>query len=111
MEERERILFNTLALSKNFPFMSKEDKAALEWIKHVDGLTVFPKLPAHMQQYLWTFEKNRRVQEHMRTAEEGQDLLNELNAVIQQRSICSKYPGYTPNASDTPTSNAQQSFQ
>jgi len=52
MEERERILFNTLALSKNFPFMSKEDKAALEWIKHVDGLTVFPKLPAHMQQYL-----------------------------------------------------------
>ena len=66
--------------------MSKEDEAALEWIKHVDGVKVFPKWPAHIRQYLRTFEKNRRVQEHMRTAKEGQDLLNKLNAVIQQPS-------------------------
>jgi hypothetical protein len=38
------------------------EEMALKWIASVDGVKVFPKLPAQLNTYLKKWERNRRVQ-------------------------------------------------
>ena len=35
--------------------------AALKWMEHINGKTIFPKLPAHLTNYLRKHERNRRI--------------------------------------------------
>ena len=39
------------------------DTMDIEWCKHLDGINIFPKLPAYLRKYLTTFQKNKFTRE------------------------------------------------
>ena len=58
--------FAECVLSNDFPPMSNEEMAAIEWCKYVDGVKIFPKLQVHIRLHREVFERNRRVKECVR---------------------------------------------
>jgi len=52
---------------------------AMEWIKHVDGITKFPKLPVHLRNYREHFDRNKKVENAYKEARTERELLSELN--------------------------------
>ena len=77
--EEERKQFAKCVLDPGFP--KKEEDAAIEWCKYVDGVTIFPKLPVHMRNYQ-EFERNERVRQSVENARDGNEKLLELNAAL-----------------------------
>ena len=70
-------LFTALIRTK-FPTF-KEDAMALEWIKHVDGKDIYPKLPVQLRNYHRMWKKNARVQASMDQCDkEMEDLMKRI---------------------------------
>ena len=52
---------------------------ALEWCDHVDGISIFPKLPVYLRTYGDTFTHNHSVRQAVRQIRESTKRLRELN--------------------------------
>lgn len=55
------------------------NEMALKWIEHVDGVDIFPKLPAQLCQYHKKWERNRRVQKAVKAMKSDLEILESLN--------------------------------
>ena len=80
--EEENILFAACVLRNDFP--ADDDGAVLAWIKHVDGVNIFPKLQVHWRIHKKSFERNQRVRSCTKEAKSGKEKLDELNAALMQ---------------------------
>ena len=56
------------------------NKMAIEWCKHVDGVEIFPKLPAYLRKHLAVYQKNHRIRESTQNALAGEVVLAQINA-------------------------------
>ena len=56
---------------------------ALEWVKGVNGVDIFPKLPVHLRDYCERFEQNARARQAYDDARESRESLDSLN-----KSLC-----------------------
>jgi hypothetical protein len=99
----EHQLFAECALRNDFP-MEDPDAAAIAWCKLVDGVKIFPKLPAHIRIYKEKFERNRRVKDCILRARSGQELLHELNNALKPKVAANVEP--VPFAEDMPEIDA-----
>ena len=52
---------------------------ALEWVKGVNGVDIFPKLPVHLWNYRERFEQNARARQAYDDARESRESLDSLN--------------------------------
>ncbi len=76
--EKEYKLFARLVLySDNNTF--DEQAMALKWMEFVDGVEVFPKLPAHLRMHLQRYDHNRRVRRATREMKTTVEQLQQLN--------------------------------
>ncbi|CAJ1958312.1 unnamed protein product [Cylindrotheca closterium] len=57
-------------------------KMALEWTKAVNGVTIFPKLPVHLRNYRDKFERNAKVRQAFKDAQESREILSTLNKAL-----------------------------
>jgi hypothetical protein len=71
----EIALFHQLQISKK----QTDDDMCMEWMKKVDGVTIFPKLPVHMRMYREQYERFRRSAESVRSVLPERRLLSYLN--------------------------------
>jgi len=55
------------------------DKMELKWIEYVDGVNIFPKLPAQLRQYHTKWERNRCVQKAVKSMKSDLEILESLN--------------------------------
>lgn len=58
------------------------DKAAEDWVDHVDGVNIMPKLPSHMRTYDEAFSRNTRIKECVKNAAGAAERLKELHDKI-----------------------------
>lgn len=63
VEIEEKTLFNKLILDFFGQGSFDAIKMSIEWCKHVNGLSIFPKLPVHLRVYFTAWEKNHNAQE------------------------------------------------
>lgn len=68
-------------MRNDFP-INDDEKAAISWCKHVDGVDIYPKLPVHMRIHKEEFERGQRVRSCMRKAKDGKESLDELNRIL-----------------------------
>ena len=73
----EAKLFSHLVLS--MPTAFHDLLMALEWIKHVNGSTIFPKLPVYLRMYHERWERNQRVRDAVRNSKTELQLLQQVN--------------------------------
>ena len=52
---------------------------AIRWCNHVNGTTIFPKLPVYLRSYHKIWERNWRVKDATNNAKNGLAKLDELN--------------------------------
>ena len=57
--EEEQKLFSRLVIE---PPTLNDEQLAMEWCRYVEGIYVFPKLPAHLRNYRDKWERNRNRQ-------------------------------------------------
>jgi hypothetical protein len=88
--------FAECVLNNDFPPMSNEEMAAIEWCKFVDGVKIFPKLSVHIYLHREVFERNQHVKECARRAKQGQDHLNELNNTLTSAALAFSDPIINP---------------
>ena len=74
--KEEKALFSRLVGATSQQALD-HDSMAIEWCNHVDGKTVFPKLPVYLRTYEATWKKNRAAQSAVGAAAAGR-------AVVQQ---------------------------
>ena len=48
---------------------------AVNWCQHVDGVTIFPKLPVYLRTHHTAWTRNQRVKEAVRKAAPGEAVL------------------------------------
>jgi hypothetical protein len=89
--KEENMLFADCALRNDFP-MSNPEAAAIKWCQYVDGVSIFPKLPAHIRIHKESFERNQRVKSCVERARSGQEKLDELNIALQPKSAANQMP-------------------
>ena len=53
---------------------------ALDWCGHVNGKTIFPKLPAYLRSYETTWKRNQAARAAMRAAKPAAEILKQLLA-------------------------------
>ncbi|EJK52264.1 hypothetical protein THAOC_28487 [Thalassiosira oceanica] len=82
ISDEENVLYAHCVLDGNFP-LHDDEKAAIAWCKHVDGVKIMPKLPVHMRTHREAFKRNQRVRDSVTRAEKGQSALDKLNEVIK----------------------------
>jgi len=82
ISDEENVLYAHCVLDGNFP-LDDDEKAAIAWCKHVDGVKIMPKLPVHMRTHREAFKRNQRVRDSVARAEKGQSALDKLNEVIK----------------------------
>ena len=80
-------------------------RMSLEWCNHIDGMTIFPKLPIHIRVYRKKWERNRSVAKCVREAKSGSDKLRELNDAIQPAELEQQAP--YPAGIEQPTLQAR----
>ncbi len=56
-----------------------ESLMAIEWCKHVNGTTIFPKLPVYLRMYHERWERNQRVKDAVKSSKTELQLLQEVN--------------------------------
>ena len=56
------------------------DQMALDWCGHVNGKTIFPKLPAYLRTYETTWKRNQAARAAMRAAKPATEILKQLLA-------------------------------
>ena len=54
----------------------------LQWCKHVNGTTIFPKLPVHIRTYYEKWERNNRVKTATNLMKHDADRLKDLNNTL-----------------------------
>ena len=59
-----------------------DEEASVWWCNHVDGDTIFPKLPFHFRTRKKDWLKSRRAGDMMKAAKTGVDTLNQLNSAV-----------------------------
>jgi hypothetical protein len=59
------------------------DNWAMRWLEHVDGKTIFPKLPVYLRTYHEKFLLNSRIREAVNGIEDKISLLRRLNGRLQ----------------------------
>ena len=52
---------------------------AVEWCKHVNGISIFPKLPVYLRMYYERWERNQRVRDAVRNSQSEIQLLELCN--------------------------------
>jgi hypothetical protein len=52
---------------------------AIEWGKHVNGATIFPKLPVRLRIYYEGWERNQRVKDAVKSSKTEIELLQQVN--------------------------------
>jgi hypothetical protein len=55
------------------------DSMAILWMEHVNGVTIFPKLPVYLQEYYKHWQRNQRIQDAIKNMKSEKDFLDELN--------------------------------
>jgi len=63
------------------------DKMAVDWCQHVDGVTIFPKLPVYLRTHHTAWVRNQRVKEAVRKAAPGEAVLARLNEKTRQELL------------------------
>ncbi|KAL7547333.1 hypothetical protein ACHAWF_010650 [Thalassiosira exigua] len=61
---------------------SSEHKTTIWWCNHVDGVTIFPKLPVHFRSHLKKWLKKHRIENSVKAAKKGAEKLNEINNIL-----------------------------
>ena len=98
----ERKLFSRFILrTKHF----HAEKMAVDWCEHVDGSTIYPKLPVYLRTYHKKWEKNYRIRDAVRKTKSQVSLLHDLNnALLPQvtdgtndQSVDTEKSGMFPN--------------
>lgn len=84
--------FAKMALSSKVPF--NIDSITFEWLKHVNGSTIFPKLPVHFRVKLRQFTRNRQIRDAVKSISPAQRKLRSLNEITAM-------PSATQNESET----------
>ena len=82
ISDEEIVLYAHCVLDGNFP-LDDDEKAAIAWCEHVDGVKIMPKLPVHMRTHREAFKRNQLVRDSVARAEKGQSALEKLNEVIK----------------------------
>eukprot|EP00966_Prymnesium_polylepis_P298673 6902177-Prymnesium_polylepis.1 len=69
--KQENLLFSSLALQQLGGTRSNArldfDALAIVWCAHVNGTTIFPKLPVYLRQHFTSWERNQRIKDALRT--------------------------------------------
>lgn len=75
--------------SKHYSVISKktEHEATIWWCKHVDGVTIFPKLPVHFRDHLKKWLKSNRTENAVRAAKKGAEKLKEINNILSPLNL------------------------
>jgi hypothetical protein len=73
----EMQLFVHLILTATGEFNA--DEMALQWCTHVNGTTIFPKLPVYLRVYHEIYLKNRRVKDAVKAMKSDLELLEVIN--------------------------------
>ena len=96
----EHMLFSHLALQQLAGSSSTIDfeKLAITWCEHVNGTSIFPKLPVYLRQHYATWQKNQRIKD---TLKRIQPQLDALNATLAPE-LPAAAPAPTPAAAPTP---------
>ena len=63
------------------------DKMSVDWCQHVDGVTIFPKLPVYLRTHHTAWARNQRVKEAVRKAAPGEAVLARLNEKTRQELL------------------------
>jgi len=82
ISDEENVIYAHFVLDGNFP-LDDDEKTAIAWWKHVDGVEIMPKLPVHMRTHREAFKRNQRVRDSVTRAEKGQSTLDKLNEAIK----------------------------
>jgi hypothetical protein len=64
----EAKLFSTLVLEMT---VFDENAMVIEWCNHMNGTTVFPKLPVYLRLYFTNWEHNQCVQDAVKNVSSG----------------------------------------
>jgi hypothetical protein len=56
-----------------------DEKMAIEWCKHVDGKSIFPKLPVYLREYHKHWLRNQRIQDAVKNMKSEIELLEAIN--------------------------------
>jgi hypothetical protein len=81
----ECMLFQKLTLQ--LPAPVDFDCMSMEWLKHVDGINVFPKLPVYLRTHFAAWQRNQRVRDAVETAASGKEILTALNSMTLSSSL------------------------
>ena len=60
---------------------------AVNWCQHVDGVTIFPKLPVYLRTHHTAWTRNQRVKEAVRKAVPSEAVLARLNEKTRQELL------------------------
>jgi hypothetical protein len=94
----EAKLFSRLVLE--MPTGFNDIIMALEWIKHVNGTSIFPKIPVYLRLHHERWERNQRVKDAVRKTKTDQqllDLVNKSNMLLSSGAL--QVPGVEAAAS------------
>jgi hypothetical protein len=75
--KEEMQLFVQLILTATAAFNA--DEMALQWCNHVNGVTIFPKLPVYLREYHVIYLKNKRVKDAVKSMKSHVELLEVIN--------------------------------
>ena len=64
---------------------------AIEWCKHVDGITIFPKLPVYLRNHHTQWTKNRRVKDAI---ERNAAAMAQLDAMVAAAAAAASEAGW-----------------
>eukprot|EP00966_Prymnesium_polylepis_P005899 134953-Prymnesium_polylepis.1 len=68
--KQENLLFSNLALQQLGGRSNAKldfDELAITWCAHVNGTTIFPKLPVYLRQHFTSWERNQRIKDALRS--------------------------------------------
>jgi hypothetical protein len=80
--KHELQLFQKLALDQQ---QFDAEAMALQWCDHVDGITIFPKLPVYLRTHHEAWKKNQRVKDAVDRKQADLAMLETLNMETEQQ--------------------------
>jgi len=66
---------------------------ALDWCDHVDGVTIFPKLPAYLRTHHTAWQRNENTRKAVAAAASGEAELDRINAETLQQLLPTQAAG------------------
>ena len=76
---------------------------AIKWCEHVDGISIFPKLPVYLRTHHSKWQRNQRVKDAVERAAAGEAQLRELNARTGPVPATALPPPLPPAMPQTPS--------